>query len=212
VAAFDGVNLSAPSTIALTVTPVDDLPVGVPDLITATEDGDPVVGDVLANDINLDSPIDTLSVIALRTGTVGAGSGTAGSVGNPLVGSYGSLTVNANGGYSYTLDNALATVQALKSGETLSDRFTYTLSDGHSTAEADITVTVERQQRRAADHRHASHPGRQLDSGKRQQWRKSGACWSARCSPTSTATRWPAISTLAPTSVSPSTPAASPTA
>jgi VCBS repeat-containing protein/CshA-type fibril repeat protein len=141
--AFDGVNLSAPSTIALTVTPVDDLPVGVPDLITATEDGDPVVGDVLDNDINLDSPIDTLSVIALRTGTVGAGSGTAGSVGNPLVGSYGSLTVNANGGYSYTLDNALATVQALKSGETLSDRFTYTLSDGHSTAEADITVTVE---------------------------------------------------------------------
>ncbi|HRF05111.1 Ig-like domain-containing protein, partial [Accumulibacter sp.] len=145
VAAFDGVNLSAPSTIALTVTPVDDLPVGVPDLLTATEDVGPVLGDVLVNDnlFNVDSPIDTLSVIALRTGTVAAGSGTAGSVGNPLVGSYGSLTVNANGGYSYTLDNALATVQALRSGDTLSDRFTYTLSDGHSSAQADITVTVE---------------------------------------------------------------------
>jgi VCBS repeat-containing protein len=138
----DGTTSVGPTDIALTVTPLDDLPVGTADAIAATEDAGAVIGDLLANDINLDAPIDTLSVIALRTGTVVAGSGTAGSVGNPLVGTYGSLTVNATGAYSYTVDNSLATVQALMGGQTVSENFTYALSDGHTSVQTDITVTV----------------------------------------------------------------------
>jgi len=139
----DGSGSVGPTTVTLTVTPVDDLPAGRADTIAVTEDATAaVMGNVLANDINVDAPIDTLGVIALRTGTVAAGSGTAGSVGNPLLGSYGSLTVGADGAYSYSLNNTLATVQALAAGDTLTENFTYTLSDGHSTAQADITVTV----------------------------------------------------------------------
>ncbi|MBE2257756.1 MAG: DUF4347 domain-containing protein, partial [Rhodobacteraceae bacterium] len=139
---FDGSTSVGPTNIVLTVTAVDDLPVATADAIAASEDAAAVTGDVLANDINLDSPVDTLAVIALRTGTVAAGSGSAGSIGNPLVGAYGSLTVAANGSYTYTLDNGLAAVQALHGGQTITENFAYTITDGQTQVQADITVTV----------------------------------------------------------------------
>jgi VCBS repeat-containing protein len=43
---------------------------------------------------------DTLTVTAIRVGSV-KGSGTAGSVGSALTGSYGQLTIAANGSYTY---------------------------------------------------------------------------------------------------------------
>ncbi len=138
----DGSTTAGPTTINLTVTAVDDAPVAVADSISATEDGAAASGNVLTNDINVDAPTDTLTVIGLRTGTVAAGSGTAGSIGNPLVGIYGSLTINANGGYTYVVDNGLASVQALRAGQTVNESFTYSLSDGHSSVAGDITVTI----------------------------------------------------------------------
>lgn len=45
-------------------------------------------------------------------------------------GAYGTLTLNADGTYSYALNNSLSAVQGLGAGETLTDSFAYTVSDG----------------------------------------------------------------------------------
>jgi VCBS repeat-containing protein len=47
-----------------------------------------------------------------------------------FTGTYGTLTLNANGTYSYTL---FASAQALAQGQNVTDSFNYTLSDGSST-------------------------------------------------------------------------------
>ncbi|WP_343773612.1 type I secretion C-terminal target domain-containing protein, partial [Marinobacterium sediminicola] len=64
-------------------------------------------------------------------------------------GTYGTLTWNSTGGYTYTLyteqenAEAYAAVQALDSDDTpLTETFTYTLSDGDATDTADLVVTI----------------------------------------------------------------------
>ena len=58
-------------------------------------------------------------------------------------GTYGSLTLNADGSYTYTLNNASPLVQGLGAGETVADTFTYTVSDSHGgTASNTLTVTI----------------------------------------------------------------------
>ncbi len=53
------------------------------------------------------------------------------------------LTLNANGSYSYVLNNNLSVVQALKPTQALIEVFTYTISDGRGgTATATLTITV----------------------------------------------------------------------
>ena len=57
---------------------------------------------------------------------------------------YGSLMLNTNGSYTYTLNNANPTVNALKTGQTLIDTYTYTITDGDgdtTTATLSITIT-----------------------------------------------------------------------
>ena len=58
-------------------------------------------------------------------------------------GSYGTLTLGADGGWTYQLDNTLAAVQALAAGQSLTEAFAYTASDGADTATATLTVTIE---------------------------------------------------------------------
>ena len=65
----------------------------------------------------------------MRTGTE-AGTGTAGTLGTALRGAYGSLTLNADGSYTYVVDNTNAAVQALRlATDTLIDSFSYTVTD-----------------------------------------------------------------------------------
>src|SRR3546814_18940721 len=54
----------------------------------------------------------------------------SGNVGAALGGSYGSLTLTAGGGYTYTLNNGHAAVQALGVGEALTETFTDTITEG----------------------------------------------------------------------------------
>jgi VCBS repeat-containing protein len=67
-------------------------------------------------------------------------------VGTPFVGTYGNLVLNADGSYTYTLKTDPATVaalQALDTGETLSDAFNYTMRDGDlDTDGATLTITI----------------------------------------------------------------------
>ena len=78
---------------------------------------------------------------------VSAVNGASANVGAAVVGVYGTLTLNANGSYSYVLNNASAAVQGLGATETATDIFTYTISDGHGGAAnaastSTLTVTV----------------------------------------------------------------------
>jgi VCBS repeat-containing protein len=94
-------------------------------------------------DTDAEDASSALIVVAVKTGPEGAPLVT-GTVGTPLAGSYGSLTLNSDGSYTYTVDNNNATVQALRtSGNTLQDVFNYTIQDtGGAQDTATFTVTI----------------------------------------------------------------------
>ncbi|MFY0731792.1 VCBS domain-containing protein [Pseudomonas sp. NFX15] len=99
-------------------------------------------GNVISNDIDVEG--DALNVSAIHTGGL-AESGTVGTVGTVLRGLYGDLLINADGSYTYTVDNSLAAVQALRqSGQTLTDVFSYTLSDVfRASSQAELRITID---------------------------------------------------------------------
>jgi len=139
----------------------NDTPVAGDDASVAIEAGglnnnrpgqDPI-GNVLTNDTDVDGgevPADlpnhdygeTQAVSSIRTGGEFA-TGTAGTLGSELRGTYGWLTINADGSYNYRLDNNMAEVQALRFGETLADLFSYTVIDASGAEDrASLSITI----------------------------------------------------------------------
>ncbi|MGC4026056.1 MAG: Ig-like domain-containing protein [Mesorhizobium sp.] len=118
----------------------DDQPTANPDANSIVEDAAaPVTGNVLTNDV-LGADRTGGAVSAISFGA------TAGTVGSALAGDYGNLTLNANGSYSYGVDNANPAVQALQQGETLTEVFTYTYTDGDGDAvTSTLTITINGQ-------------------------------------------------------------------
>ncbi|WMD22996.1 retention module-containing protein [Achromobacter seleniivolatilans] len=65
------------------------------------------------------------------------------TVNNSGKGIYGTLTVDASGKWTYTLDNASANVQGLKEGQQVTDTIIVTVNDGNGgTAQQPITITI----------------------------------------------------------------------
>jgi VCBS repeat-containing protein len=131
------------AVIAITVNGVNDAPVAANDTNSVSEGGTVTVTDG-SSDIIDDNDTDSdasasLVVSAIRLGN-SEGSGTAGTVGSTLTGTYGQLTLNANGSYTYVANTSAA--NALDAGDTVYDYFNYTLSDGTATDTATITITV----------------------------------------------------------------------
>jgi VCBS repeat-containing protein len=91
-------------------------------------------GNVLANDINLDAAVDDVKIV---TG-FSQGMNTA-LAGGTIAGAFGSLTLNANGSYTYS---AYASTNALRAGETRIDTFTYTADDGDDGTSLPATLTI----------------------------------------------------------------------
>lgn len=58
------------------------------------------------------------------------------------VGLYGTLVITANGAYTYSLNEDAAAVNALDAGQTLTDSFGYTISDGLLSVASTLTITV----------------------------------------------------------------------
>ena len=147
-------GLTDVATLTITIDGRNDNPVGVDDAATALEAsnrfngtaGADATGNVLSNDTDVDSVAngETITVSAVRTGGE-SGSGFSGTVGQALVGTYGSLTLNADGSYAYVIDDSNAAVQALRvSGQTLVESFTYTVQDtGGLTDQATLTITID---------------------------------------------------------------------
>ena len=92
------------------------------------------------NDADGDDPAN-LVVSAVRFGST-EGQGTDGTLGQPLTGTYGQLTLNDNGSYTYVANQDAA--DALDAGDPpATDVFNYTVSDGNGgTDTATITITI----------------------------------------------------------------------
>ena len=98
------------------------------------------MGNVLTNDSDKDG--DTLTVSAVN--------GLGGAVGNSVAGTYGHITINSDGTYSYLADNTA--IDSAPTGSHLTDVFSYTASDGFGgTTTTNITVTVDRAPTAVAD-------------------------------------------------------------
>ncbi|EGW52440.1 hypothetical protein HMPREF1022_00567, partial [Desulfovibrio sp. 6_1_46AFAA] len=122
----NGLGGTVSSTLTVTINGTNDIPtVGVAAAVIA-EDAVSVSGALpVPTDVDLH---DVLTFLP-QAGTVGL---------------YGKLTVDANGNYTYILNNALPAVQALGVGEHLTDTFTFTVSDGHGgTVSNTLTLTID---------------------------------------------------------------------
>ncbi|MBE2257845.1 MAG: tandem-95 repeat protein, partial [Rhodobacteraceae bacterium] len=135
----DIAGVTASSTLTITVGAVNDPPTANDDGYDTTDTagppgGAPINGNVLGNDSDPDAGT-ALQVVAIDAG--------AGSVGGNTAGRFGSLTLNADGSFSYAVDQSNASVVALLRGQSLTDTFSYTISDGAgATSTATITVTI----------------------------------------------------------------------
>ncbi len=145
---IDSGGLNSTTQITITIQGQNDTPVGVGDTASATEAGgvangtagiDPS-GNVLSNDTDVDAG-DSKTVVGVVAGTQASA---AGSVGTSVTGNFGSITIAANGSYTYTVDNSNSTVQALRTAaDTLTDTFTYSFIDAsgaQSTAQIIVTI------------------------------------------------------------------------
>ena len=123
--ALDNHGGTASNTLTLTINGTNDIPTVGAATTAIFEDTATVTG-------KLPTPVDadihdTLAFIAQTNAS----------------GLYGTLTLDASGNYTYTLNNALPAVQGLGVGEKLTDTFTFRVSDGHGgMASNTLTVTI----------------------------------------------------------------------
>ncbi|MCB8878168.1 phage head spike fiber domain-containing protein [Acidisoma silvae] len=126
------VVISSNLTVTVTGNGSNTPPTAVADTAAVAEGGTvTAAGNVLTNDS--DPAGKTLSVTSVN-GTTVSGATT-------IVGTYGTLTIQPNGNYTYTLASAQANVMALASGQTVADAFSYVVSDG-----TNYTVTTTQTQ------------------------------------------------------------------
>jgi choice-of-anchor C domain-containing protein len=136
-------------SLTINLTDVNEGPVAVLDTATAAEAGGAAngtagtnpTGNVLTNDTDIDTG-DNKTVSGVLAGVQASATS---NVGSAVVGSFGSINIAADGSYTYTVNNANAAVQALRtSSDTITDVFTYTMQDaGGSTSTTQITVTIQ---------------------------------------------------------------------
>lgn len=120
-------NTSTTHTLTITIDATNDAPVAVPDSYSTTEDGilNIAANGVLANDTDVDMPLDSLSVVA---GTIVSDSGA-------------DVTLNADGSLVYDA-TSVASFQQLQTGQSIFDRFVYQIQDASGTTSQNATVTI----------------------------------------------------------------------
>jgi VCBS repeat-containing protein len=118
--ASDG-TASDTATLTVTVNGANDAPVANDDAASTNEDAAGVSGNLLANDTDVD--VEPLTV---------ANPGT-------YAGTYGTLTLAADGSYTYAPD---AAAQELAQGQNVQDSFSYTATDGTASDTATLTVHI----------------------------------------------------------------------
>ncbi len=127
--------------ITITLSGGNDAPLAVDNTASMSEaDAVAQTGNVILDDngFGADSDPDgndlTVSTVA---GTSVPGTGSA-----VIAGLYGTLTIAADGSYSYLLDTGNLFVVGMATGDTLTDTFSYTITDGLETSTADLGIVI----------------------------------------------------------------------
>lgn len=132
-------SLAAGQTLSFSVSyMISDFTYLVPDTLNVTVVGvndQAVVGGVAQGSVTEDSGLAATGLLSVTD----VDNGEAGFVAGILNGAYGSLTLNAAGAWSYSLNNSLAAVQALGAGDTLTDTVTVLTIDGTA---SQISLTI----------------------------------------------------------------------
>ncbi|BAN52453.1 MULTISPECIES: VCBS domain-containing protein [Pseudomonas] len=141
----DTAGITADARLTVTIQGANDNPVARDDSNTASDQvpAPHTSGNVLPNDSDVDGG-DGLSVTGIRSGQE-AGTGNAGVIGQPIAGQYGTLVLNADGSYTYTIDLSNPDVLAAAGlGQVLKDYFTYTIGDlAGATDQAQLIITLD---------------------------------------------------------------------
>ena len=127
----DGNGGTDSAVATVTVEGVNDEPTAVDDSADVVEDQS-VSGDVLTNDTDPEDDTLTVTNVSFGDDTVAAGSS--------IQGTYGTLTLNADGSYTYAADADY--LDTLTDATGLTESFEYQISDGTDTATATLTVNV----------------------------------------------------------------------
>lgn len=96
------------------------------------------------NNVTAEVVVDTATGNVLTNDSSPQGYPLTVSNGGPAIAlTHGSLDLNTDGTYTYTLNNALAAVNDLPINSTLTDVYTYSISDGHGgAASTTLTITI----------------------------------------------------------------------
>ncbi|WP_336334514.1 VCBS domain-containing protein [Pseudomonas putida] len=141
----DTAGVISDARLTVTIQGANDNPVARDDANVASDQvpAPHTHGNVLPNDSDVDAG-DRLTVTGIRTGQE-SGSGTPGVIGQPIIGQYGTLVLNADGSYTYTIDLSNPDVLAAAGlGQVLTDYFTYTISDlAGATDQAQLAITLD---------------------------------------------------------------------
>lgn len=141
----DGHGGKVDQDVTVTINGANDLPKAGPDFATIQK-GSTITIDashgVLANDTDTDIH-DILHVSAVN--------GLDFNIGQPVHGNFGTLTLNANGSYSYTANQNLGS--AANTGAV--DTFTYTVNGGHTGDDATTELSITISPAKAASPQHA---------------------------------------------------------
>lgn len=147
------------ATVTITITGTNDAPLLADDVRYVTEDApdtntelphgssfdddntSKVTGNILDNDSDPDQN-DTLTVTKIKNSD-----GTTVNAGVTIAGKYGSLTVNGDGTYTYTLNDGTNgdknnNVQQLMADEKATDEFTVSVTDGHNIKTETVTIHI----------------------------------------------------------------------
>ncbi|MFS1883438.1 tandem-95 repeat protein [Vibrio sp. 10N.261.54.E10] len=138
--ASDG-TVNQTNTLTITVTGTNDAPQLTADVGAVNEDATLTVSaeqGVLANDSDVDG--DSLNVTGILNGTTGTATAVAESGDTLISNDYGTLTIRADGSYSFVADGSDS--QALATGATADVVFSYTASDGRVNQTNTLTITV----------------------------------------------------------------------
>ena len=124
----------------LVISIMDTAPVAVADTNSVVEDSrNSITGNVLVGKVNAGDKADTLGADKTTVTGVQAGNVTtevSSGVGKTITGTYGKLMLNADGTYSYVLDEVKA--DKLNTGDNVQDVFSYTIKD----ADGDSSTTT----------------------------------------------------------------------
>lgn len=122
----DSKGATSSSVVNVDIVGTNDAPVIMLDTASTAEDVlVPITGNLLTNDTDIDNG--TVLQVALP---------------GDYIGTYGTLSLAADGSYSYSLNNGSSAVQSLAEGQMVVDQFAYQVTDGIASVASSLNINI----------------------------------------------------------------------